>query len=175
MKHAQSRQALWFFRAVDGVAAVEFTLLASGLVAPLTLVLYDVGTALFRQMEVDNAARAGAGYAAYKGCFNSTCIIAIESAVANASSNGFVVAATPAPSAACACPDLTRASALGSSATPGGTPSCGGTDCGAHGGGFDSTYVTVNAQATYNPIFPIAGVVPAGGFVLTSSATVRIN
>jgi Flp pilus assembly protein TadG len=180
VRHAQSRRALAFFRrAVDGVAAVEFALLASVLVAPLTLVLYDVGTALFRQMEVSNAARAGAGYAAYCGCFQPVSTIAgqpsITSAVANASSNGFVVAATPAPSEACACPDGTLASALGSSATPGGTPSCGGTNCTAHGGGFDSTYVTVNAQATYNPIFPIAGVVPAGGFVLTSSATVRIN
>ena len=55
------------------------------------------------------------------------------------------------------------------------TPNCGGTDCSAHGGGFDSTYVTVNAQATYNPIFPVAGLVPEGGFVLTSAATIRIN
>ena len=40
---------------------------------------------------------------------------------------------------------------------------------------LNSTYVTVHAQATYNPIFPVAGLVPAGGFVLTSAATIRIN
>ena len=170
MGHAQRRRALPFFRrAEDGAAAVEFALLASFLIVPLTMVLYDFSTALFRHMEVGNAARAGAGYAALCGCFNSA---NITRAVENASSGGFVVAATPAPSQACACPDGTLASALGSSASP---PGCGGTSCSAHGGGFDPTYVTVNAQATYNPIFPVAGLVPAGEFVLTSAATIRIN
>ena len=156
------------------MAAVEFTLLASGLVAPLTLVLYDVGTALFRQMEVDNAARAGAGYAAYCGCF---------------------IRPASAPSKRCRQREQQRIcgrrdpGALGGLRLSGLNARFGAgqlrharrnaklrrTNCGAHGGGFDSTYVTVNAQATYNPIFPIAGVVPAGGFVLTSSATIRIN
>jgi Flp pilus assembly protein TadG len=161
-----------FRRANDGAAAVEFALLASFLIVPLTIVLYDFGTALFRQMEVGNAARAGAGYAAFCGCFQ---LNSIKSAVQNASSGGFSITATPVPSQACACPDGTLASALGSAAIPTSTPSCGGTNCSAHGGGFDSTYVTVNAQATYNPIFPVTGLVPAGGFVLTSAATIRIN
>ncbi len=156
-------------RANDGAIVVEFALVAAFFIIPLTIVLYDLGTALFRQMEVGNAARAGAGYAAYCGCFNSS---NITSAIQNATSASLTVSATPAPSEACACPDGTLASTLGSSATP---PGCGGTDCSAHGGGFDATYVTVNAQATYDPVFPYPGIVPSGGFVLNAAATIRIN
>jgi Flp pilus assembly protein TadG len=171
--HAQRRRALPSFRrADDGVAAVEFALIAAFFVVPLTIVLCDFSMSLFRKMEVENAARAGAGYAAFCGCFNSA---NIASAVQNATSSGLTVSATPAPTQACACPDGTLASALGSSATPTSTPSCGGTNCSAHGGGFDSTYVTVNAQATYSPMFPYPALVPAGGFVLTGATTTRIN
>lgn len=163
------RRLLSLRTANDGVTAVEFALVAAFFVIPLTILLCDIGTALFRQMQVGNAARSGAGYAAFCGCFNSS---NITSAVQNATSAGLTVSATPAPSEACACPDGTLASTLGSSATP---PNCGGTDCSAHGGGFDATYVTVNAQATYDPIFPYPGVVPAGGFVLSAAAMIRIN
>jgi Flp pilus assembly protein TadG len=169
-RHAQRRDELRSFRRANGGAsAVEFALITAFFVIPLTIVLCDFGLSLFRKMEVENAARAGAGYAAFCGCFNSA---NITSAVQNATSSGLTVAATPAPTQACACPDGTLASTLGSSATP---PGCGGTNCSAHGGGFDSTYITVNAQATYNPIFPYPGLVPAGAFVLTGAATIRIN
>jgi Flp pilus assembly protein TadG len=162
------RRLLSLLTTSGGAAAVEFALVATFLIIPLTIGLYDFGTVLFRQMEVGSAARAGAGYAAFCGCFNST---NITNAVQNATATGLTVTATPAPSQACICPDGTLASTLGSSATP---PNCGGTDCSAHGGGFDSAYVTVNAQATYNPIFPYPGV-PTGGFTLSAAATIRIN
>jgi Flp pilus assembly protein TadG len=154
----------------DGAAAVEFALVAAFFIIPLTIVLCDIGTALFRQMQVGNAARSGAGYAAFCGCSDTN--NNITKAVENATSAGLTVRAIPAPSEACGCPDGTLSSALGSSAIP---PNCGGTDCSAHGGGFDATYVTVNAQATYAPIFPYPAIVPTGGFVLTAAATVRIN
>jgi hypothetical protein len=156
--------------ASDGASAVEFALVAAFFIIPLTIVLCDIGTALFRQMQVGNAATAGAGYAAFCGCFNSS---NITSSVQNATSAGLTVSVpTGTPSQACGCPDGTLSSVLGSSATP---PNCGGTDCSAHGGGFDATYVTVSAQATYDPIFPYPAIVPTGGFVLTAAATVRIN
>jgi Flp pilus assembly protein TadG len=48
--------------ATGGASAIEFALVAAFLMLPLTLGIYDFGTALYRWMEVGNAARAGASY-----------------------------------------------------------------------------------------------------------------
>src|SRR5262245_57188538 len=48
--------------ATGGATAVEFALVASFLIVPLTIGVYDFGTALYYQMQVGNAARAGAQF-----------------------------------------------------------------------------------------------------------------
>ena len=53
--------------ATGGVSSVEFALVATFLLIPLTLGLYDFGTALYSWMEVGNAARAGAQYVNING------------------------------------------------------------------------------------------------------------
>jgi Flp pilus assembly protein TadG len=158
--------------AEDGTALVEFALISAVLVIPLVIGLYDFGTALFQSMEVGNAARAGAENATYQGSFNETNIVA---AVSNATSLSSIQPNTsqgspsPAPTEFCGCPDAVN----GVIATANTPPACGSTACSS--GGFDGTYVTVTAQAQYTPIFPYPGIVPTGGFTLSSQTTVRIN
>jgi Flp pilus assembly protein TadG len=160
--------------AEDGTALVEFALISAVLVIPLVIGLYDFGTALFQWMEVGNAARAGAEYATYNGSFNETSIVA---AVTNATALSSTIqpntsqgtSPSPAPTEFCGCPDATN----GVVATTNTPPACGSTACSS--GGFDGTYVTVTAQAQYTPIFPYPGIVPTGGFTLSSQTTVRIN
>jgi Flp pilus assembly protein TadG len=158
--------------AQDGVSAVEFALVSALLIVPLVVGGYDIGSTLFQWMEVGNAARAGAAYATYCGCFNQTNIVnAVSNATALSSiqPNSSQSPPSPAPTQFCGCPDATN----GVVATPNTPPSCGSTLCSS--GGFDGTYVTVNAQAQYTPVFPYPGIVPTGGFTLSSQTTVRIN
>jgi Flp pilus assembly protein TadG len=159
--------------AEDGTSLIEFALISAVLVIPLVIGLYDFGTALFRWMEVGNAARAGAESATYNGSFDQTNIVA---AVTNATALGSIqpntsqgASPSPAPIQFCGCPSA----ASGVVATANTPPACGSTVCSS--GGFDGTYVTVSAQAQYTPIFPYPGIVPTGGFTLTSQTTVRIN
>ena len=173
MKRAFLLSTLSALRAAqDGVSAVEFALVSAFLIIPLVIGGYDIGSALFRWMEVGNAARAGAAYATYCGCFNETSIVA---AVGNATALGSITpnssqgTPNPAPTTFCGCPTASAVVQL-STPTP---PSCGSTQCST--GGFDGTYVAVSAQASYTPIFPYSGIVPTGGFTLSSATTVRIN
>jgi Flp pilus assembly protein TadG len=166
-----TRSGLW--AAEDGASLIEFALISAVLIIPLVIGLYDFGTALFQRMQVGNAARAGAEYATYSGSFDQTKIVA---AVTNTTALSSVQpntsqGASPslAPTQFCGCP----VAATGVVATANTPPACGSTLC--SGGGFDATYVTVSAQAQYTPIFPYPGIVPTGGFTLTSHATVRIN
>jgi Flp pilus assembly protein TadG len=174
MKRTRLLAALSALRvAQDGVSAVEFALVSAALVVPLVLGGYDIGSALYRWMEVGNAARAGAAYATYCGCFNETNIVA---AVGNATTLASIVpnssqgTPSPAPTQFCGCPSATS----GVTATANTPPACGSTQCSS--GGFDGTYVTVNAQAQYTPVFSYPGIVPTSGhFTLGSQTTVRIN
>lgn len=138
-----------------GTAAVEFGIIGSFL-ALLLLGAVDFGVGYWQFIQVGNAARAGAEYAANNGWNQS----AITSAVTGAT-NLQSVTATPVPNEFCGCPD---ASAGIQSAS-----------CSAHcsGGGTAGTYVTVNAQASYATIFQIPGIPSA--FPLSASTTVRIN
>src|SRR6266700_1096303 len=57
--------------ATGGASAVEFALVAAFLILPLTIGVYDFGTALYNWMQVGNAARAGAQYVNVNG-YSST-------------------------------------------------------------------------------------------------------
>src|SRR5882672_10618472 len=57
--------------ATGGASSIEFALVATFLLFPLTLGLYDLGTALWSWMQVGNAARAGAQFINVNG-YSST-------------------------------------------------------------------------------------------------------
>ncbi len=137
----------------DGSAVMEFSI-AAPVLAIIFVPLIDVGMAVYQQMQVQDAAQAGAQYAMRHG-WNSS---AIQSAVTSATA--LSVNATPAPSKSCGCPDSSSVSA----ATCGSTCSDGQTA---------GTYVTVGAQVTYTPLLPY----PTMGNSITLSAqtTARIE
>lgn len=138
-----------------GNSIIEFAIVVSVL-ATLTMGALDFGIGFWEDMQVGNAARAGAGYAEKNG-FNSS---SIETAVTSATSLA-TISASPAPSQSCGCPNATNGI---SSAT------C-GSSCAA--GGNAGTYVTVNAQASYTTLFPWPGI--PNPVTLTASTVVRIN
>ena len=112
------------------------------------------GMAVYQQMQVQDAAQAGAQYAMAHGWNSSS----IQSAVMSATA--LSVSASPAPSKTCGCPDGSSVSAA----------TCGST---CSDGQKAGTYVTVGAQATYTPLFPY----PTMGNSVTLSAqtTARIQ
>lgn len=142
-------------RARDGVGAIEFAVIA-GLLSIVLLGIVDFGLGFWEKMQVGNAARAGADYARKNG-FNAT---NIATAVVNAT-NLPGVQATPAPTQACGCPD----------ATTGVTPQTCGQSC--PGGDIPGTFVTVNAQVSYSPLFSWPGL--GHQLTLASTVTVRMN
>jgi Flp pilus assembly protein TadG len=142
-----------FLQSRQGTATVEFAV-AVPIMAVIFVPLIDLGMAFYQQMQVQDAAQAGAQYAMAHG-WNSS---AIQSAVTGATA--LTVTATPAPSKACGCPDdsgITPASCT--SACP--------------SGAAPGTYVTVGAQANYTPLLPY----PAMGssITLSAQATARIQ
>jgi Flp pilus assembly protein TadG len=138
----------------EGVAAIEL-----GLILPVLVVAFigtlDLGIGIYRKMQVQNAAQAGAAYALTHGFIPN----AIKTATTGATSYT-AVAATPDPVQFCGC-----ASASGvSSAT------CGST---CAGGAQAGTYVTVSAQATYAPLIPYPML--QSSYLFTSQSTVRVQ
>ncbi|UPK40358.1 hypothetical protein IVB18_18615 [Bradyrhizobium sp. 186] len=91
----------------------------------------DIGLAVYRKMQVEDAAQAGAQYAIVHGFDMS----GISSAVTSAT-NSTAITASPSPVQFCGCPTSTGVSSV----------SC-GTVC--TGGAQAGTYATVSAQATY--------------------------
>lgn len=151
-----ARSALWqarqFRRHDGGVAAIEFAIVIPLLVMMLICAV-DLGMGIFRHMQVQNSAQAGAQYA-MGTAFSAT---AISNAVANAT--GYTgVTATPSPFQYCGCAD-----------SAGITPISCGAPCAA--GKTYGQYVSVSSQATYTPILPYPIISPK--FTLTGQAVVR--
>lgn len=134
-----------FFRDRRANTAIEFALVTPVLLYAL-LAATDFGLASWQKLQVGNAARAGAQYAAETGWSNT----AVKTAAQSATSLSVSVSA----SSACGC-----AGASGIAAQ-----TC-GTNCTA--GGTAPTYVTVTTSATYTPISPIVW----GGNATTLTAT----
>ena len=147
------RPRLW--AAVGGVGTIEFAVVAS-MLATLAIGMLDLSMGIWQQMEVGNAARAGAEYASRKG-WNSS---AIQTAVTSATSLASITA-SPSPTQSCGCPDVTSGVVAAS---------CGST---CSSGLTASTYVTVGAQASYSTILPYPGI--SSPLTLTASAIARIN
>jgi Flp pilus assembly protein TadG len=149
------RQRISLRDAEDGVSAIEFAFVA-GILSMLLLGICDFGLGFWQQMQVANAARAGAEFAVKNG-YNTT---NIQTTVTNAT-NLPGVQASPAPSSTCGCPDA----ATGVTAM-----SCGAS---CPNGGTTGTFVTVSAQVSYRTLFAWPGI--SNPMTLASSATVRLN
>lgn len=142
-KHPRSSAVAALWSARDGIAAVEFALIAP----VLTLLLagaVSFGVGLRMKMEVGNAARAGAAYASSHPFNPAEITKAAQSATALASG----VSLTPPPieqKNMCINPASGALSSAGTATT------CPGT------GAKPGTYVTVTTQMPYSYILPLPG------------------
>ena len=139
---------------IEGVAAIELAIIAPILLL-LMICTIDLGFSIYRKMQVQHSAQAGAQYAMAHG-FNAS---SISSAVTNATSFSGV-SASPAPSQFCGCASSTGVTNAACSSK-------------CSGGSTAGTYVTVSAQGTYNTLFPYP-LIP-DSFTFTAQATVRIQ
>jgi Flp pilus assembly protein TadG len=139
----------------SGLAAVELALLAPILIV-VAVCTAELGMGVYRKMQVENAAQAGAAYAAVRG-FNAA---AIETAVA-AANPSVAIAATPAPRQFCGCATGVAIEEVACSA------SC---DSGLGAG----TYAQVSAQGSYTPhlLLPL---MQQQSFVFSAQTTVRLQ
>jgi Flp pilus assembly protein TadG len=137
-----------------GSVAMEFGLLIPVLSTAVVGVT-DLSLGFVRKMAVQDAAEAGAQYAALHG-FSSS---AISSAITGAT-NLSGVSATPAPSSSCGC----------ASGTSIATATCGST-CAS--GQKAATYVTSSAQYTYTMILNYPGL--SNPVTLSAATTIRIQ
>jgi Flp pilus assembly protein TadG len=152
-RHLLRRIVFAVGRDIDGVAATEFAFIAPVLMVML-LCTIDLGTGIYRKMQVQNAAQAGAEYAIVHG-FSSSISNAVTSATSFSS-----IAATPAPSEFCGCPSSTTVTSASCSST-------------CSDGTMAGTYVTVSAQGTYSTIFSYPTL--PSSFQFSAQSTVRIQ
>lgn len=143
--------------AEGGDAVLEFAL-ASPLLVALLVPMADLGIAYSEQIQVEQAAQAGAQYAIFHP-WNSSSATAISNAVL-AASNLSTISASPAPAQACGCPSGSGVAAA----------SCGGICSDGQSAGY---YVTVNAQAPYTSPMPYSML--SSPVILTAQSTVRIR
>jgi Flp pilus assembly protein TadG len=141
-------------RAPHGSVAIEFSIAAPVLVI-IFIPLIDIGMGVYQQMQVQDAAQAGAQYAMAHGWDSA----AIQNAVTGATVLSSLTA-SPAPVKSCGCPDDASIA----------TAACGSACADGRAAG---TYVTVNAQATYAPLlpYPMLGT----SVTLSAQATARIQ
>ena len=138
----------------QGIAAIQFGMLAPILVL-MGLSTLDLGIGIYRKMQVQNAAQAGAQYAVAHGFSSSS----ISAAVTNATTFS-AISASPAPNQSCGCPTDTGVTSAPCNST-------------CADGSVTGTYVTVYSQGTYNTMlsYPL---LPAS-FPFAAQATVRIQ
>jgi Flp pilus assembly protein TadG len=141
-------------RDTRGSAGVEFAIIGPAF-ALMLVGTADFSLGVYHKMQVQNAAQAGAQYAAVNG-FNAS---SISSAVLAATSYSGI-ASSPAPIQFCGCPSAT-----------GVTSATCGSACA--GGSTAGTYVTASAQATYTTILAYPGI--PSSFIFTGQSTVKIQ
>jgi Flp pilus assembly protein TadG len=143
--------------AVEGVSTIEFAFIGSMLVT-LAIGMLDFGMALWQQMEVGNAARAGAEYAAVHGWGTD------GSAVQTAATSATTLSVTASPSQVCGCPDASSGVTLTGQSPPCTTP--------CSNGGSLSAYISVSTQSSYALIVPFPGI--SSPISLTATAVSRM-
>lgn len=137
-----------------GVAAIEFAIMVPTLIM-MTVCTVDLGMGIYTNMQVQDAAQAGAQYAMVHG-FDAN---SISTVVSNATAQSGI-SASPAPVQYCGC------------ATAAGVTNV---TCGAAcpAGAVSGTYVQVSTQGTYTTILPYPMI--ANSFTLTATAAVRVQ
>jgi Flp pilus assembly protein TadG len=145
------RPATWTIKRESGVAAVEFAIIAP-LLAIILVGVTELGFAVRQQMQVQEAAAAGAQYASLKGWDPTN----ISLAVTNTASNSGITA-TPAPTSFCGCPSTSGIATI----------VC-GQICPDHVAA--RSYARVNASMTRTTILDSSLNLPT---VLTASVTTR--
>ncbi|HXP29534.1 MAG TPA: TadE/TadG family type IV pilus assembly protein [Stellaceae bacterium] len=150
LRHGWRRLA----RGADGAVSVELGVTISLLTA-LVIPMVDIGMGAYTQMQVQNAAQAGAEYAAVSGWNSANVSTAVTGATGLSS-----ISASPAPAETCGC--ITSGSIT--------TVTCGST-CAS--GDTAGTFVTVNAKAQYTTLFNYPGL--TSPMNLTAQSTVRIK
>jgi Flp pilus assembly protein TadG len=150
--------AIGILAAVEGVSTIEFALIGS-MLALLAVGMLDFGMALWRQMEVGNAARAGAEYGAVHGWGADGS--AITTAATSAANLG---ALTASPSQVCGCPDASSGLILTAQSPP-----C-TTVC--SNGASPSAYISVSTNFSYALIVPFPGV--SSPISLSATAVARM-
>ncbi|WP_229194777.1 TadE/TadG family type IV pilus assembly protein [Bradyrhizobium acaciae] len=137
-----------------GVAAIEFGIMIP-LLSLMVVSVTDIGLALFRKMQVENAAQAGAQYAIVRG-FDTT---GVSNAV-TAATNSTAITASPNPIQFCGCPTSAGVS----------TVSCGAVcPSGAQAG----TYAMVSAQGTYYTLINYQ--IVATSYTYNAQSTARLQ
>ena len=121
------------------VAATEFAIAGAAL-SLIMMAVYDYGNSAWHKLQVHNAVRAGAAWAAYHG-FDATQI----STVITTASNYPAITASPAPTQICGCPNVVT----GIVETACGTTCAGGVTAGK--------YVRITARADYPFVLPLPG------------------
>lgn len=140
-----------------GVAAIEFAIIVPMLIT-MVVCTVDLGMGIYRNMQVQNAAQAGARYAMTHSFDANLISNAVSSATGLEGLEGIV--ALPPPSQYCGC--ATDAGI--------GPITCGST-CPV--GAVYGTYVNVSAQASYATIVPYPLI--ANNFTLKAQASVRVQ
>ncbi len=140
---------------VSGAVAIEFGILVP-LLALMVVATLDIGLAIYRKMQVEDAAQAGAEYSIRNG-FDPAAI----SAAVGAATNNPAITASPAPVQFCGC-------ATGSSVS---TATC-GAPC--SDGTLAGTYATVSAQTTFNTILSYGSIAPST-YTFTAQSTARLQ
>jgi Flp pilus assembly protein TadG len=139
---------------IRGAAAIELAALAPVLVMAI-VVTADLGMGIYRRMQVQGAAQAGAEYAVTHG-FDAS---AIASAIA-ISTPLTGLSASPAPRQFCGCASSTGIVEV----------AC---DANCAGGAMAGSYVTASAQSVYQTILPYP-LLPES-FTFTAQSTVRLQ
>ena len=154
MLRRSGRRLAFLMRAERGNAAIEFALATQILIGLLEPVA-DLGIAFSQQLQVQQAAQAGAQYALLHGYNSSAISSAVTAATALPS-----VSASPAPTQGCGCPTGTTISTVAcASVCPNGETA--------------GTYVFVNAQYAYTSVMPYS--VLGSATTLSAQASVRIQ
>lgn len=142
-------------RSRRGAAAIEFAIVGPMLVM-LATGMYDLGTLLYRQMEVSNAARVGAANVTLRGWDVSNIIQAVRDANGNSTIN-----AAPAPNLFCGCTEPASGVVAATCDSP------------CPNGDIARKYARVNAMTTYHFATPLPG--RASTVTLRSTVVARVQ
>lgn len=137
-----------------GVASIELAVMAPALVV-MMICTVDLGMGIYRNMQVQNAAQAGAQYAMMH-VFDPNQIASVVSSATGLSG----ISASPPPVQYCGCATGAGVSNI----------ACGST-CPA--GAIYGNYVQVSTQGTYTTLLPYPMI--ASSFTLTAQSNVRVQ